>query len=211
MSLSVGDEEAIVHANRRRFYDVLDIDPGCIAIPRQVHGDVVLQISDPGLYESCDALVTDRAGVYLTVSVADCLPIFLFDPVRLVVAAVHSGWKGSVRRILSKTLSLLQDRCGSQTGDVLAFIGPGSGSCCYEVGDDVASQFDPGYSTRDPDRKARLDLKAFNRDLLIHAGVPPGQVEISDRCTICLPELFHSYRRDGQRSGRMMGVIGMRR
>ncbi len=207
-SFRVGDDAELVRENRKRFLSILGIQDSALAIPGQVHGDSVRFVTETGRYEECDALVTDRRGVALSVSVADCLPIFLFDPKNCLAAAVHSGWRGTRLGILSKAIRMLVER-SSRAGDILAFVGPGAGSCCYEVGEEVAVQFQPVFVARNDAGRARLDLRAANRAMLAAAGISDGNIEISDSCTICNPEFLHSYRRDGARSGRMMGVIGL--
>ena len=108
LSFSVGDDEVNVKENRHRFFSSVGIGIEMLAIPRQVHGEVVRAVDGPGIFEQTDALVTNSCNVSLCVSIADCLPIFIFDPVTLSLAAVHSGWRGSCARILSKAIALMQ-------------------------------------------------------------------------------------------------------
>jgi len=93
--------------------------------------------------------------------------------------------------------------------NIFAFIGPSAGVCCYEVGDNVASRFEEKYIVHRNNNTLYLDLKLFNKDLMLINGIDECRIEISDYCTICNPDLFHSYRREGNNSGRMMGVIGI--
>lgn len=208
LSFRVGDAEENVRLNRALFFDTLKISEAELAIPQQVHSGVVKVAYAPGRYEHCDALVTVRRRVFLSVSVADCVPIFLFEPKKKVVAAVHAGWRGTQARIAATTIEVMHREFGCDPTEMIAFIGPSARSCCYEVGKDVATQFEPRFIAEDRGRLL-LDLLACNVSQLLERGVPGSSIEASPHCTICTPDVYHSYRRDGQRSGRMLGVLGL--
>ncbi len=210
LSYNVGDNDGHVNKNRELFFGQLQIPLNRLAFPGQVHGNKVTRVYEPGKVDQCDGLVTSEKNVYLAVSVADCLPIFLYDPAHHAVAAIHSGWKGSRLRILSLAIKKMMSEFDSQPAQLLAYIGQSAGVCCYEIGEDVAVQFGNEYVERSPGKKPHLNLKKYNRDLLTSEGVGPANVEIVSDCTICNPTKYHSYRRDGAISGRMMGVIGLK-
>jgi YfiH family protein len=210
LSFRVGDDEDAVRLNRRRFFGALGLGEESLAIPQQVHGDTVRVALAPGAYPDCDGLVSDREGVYLVISVADCVPVFAYDAVRGAVGAFHAGWRGSKLAIVARGIALMRAQFGSAPQNIRAVIGQSAGPCCYEVGEEVAADFDERFVLRKPGERPRLDLHGLNRDLLLSSGVPPGQIELLASCTICHPEEFHSYRRDRDLSGRMMGVIGRR-
>lgn len=210
LSFNVGDAAKNVETNRRLFFGELNVPIERVAFTRQVHSDTVHAVDVAGSYETCDALVTDRSGLFLAISVADCLPILLYDPATKCIGAVHAGWRGSRKAILTSAVEMLKAQYNANPEDIVAFIGPSAGKCCYEVGEEVAAEFPAKYVDRFKKSKPHLDLKLFNKDLLLRSGVADGGIEVSDYCTICSEEMFHSYRRDGSRSGRMMGVIGMR-
>ncbi len=209
LSFSVGDDEASVRENRRRVFSALGVSVDALAIPRQVHSAVVARVDSPGPVAGTDALVTNTPGLYLCVTVADCVPILLYDSPHRAVAAVHAGWRGSAAGILTLALKLMRSAFGTRAEDLRAYIGPAAGGCCYEVGSEVADQFPAAYVTNHHGSR-RLDLKAFNADTLRAAGVDPARIEASPLCTITERSLLHSYRRDGPQSGRMMAVIGIR-
>ena len=210
LSYNVGDEEERVARNRVRFFSSLNVPQEALAFPRQVHSGVVRLVRSPGPVPDCDAVMTDALGLFLAISVADCLPILLADPVRHAIAAVHSGWRGSAQKIAASAVRLLKAELGSEPRDILAYLGPSAGVCCYEVSSELAGEFDPAF-VRKSEGKARphLDLKELNRNLLVKSGLRVEHIEVSPHCTICSPALFHSYRRDGKKSGRMLAVIGM--
>ena len=185
-----------------------------------------------------DGLMTDRPGLLLAVLVADCLPILLVDARQRVVAALHCGWRGTARRLTEKAVGRMRLEYGSRTKDLWAAIGPGIRACCYQVGEEVVEEFASQFRyaeklletrTRPPSpleikhsvmlftsarsanrREVYLDLVQANVGQLREAGVPAKHIDSQAPCTSCHPELFFSHRRDAGRTGRMMGVIGVR-
>jgi len=170
-----------------------------MATLKQVHSATVLEAAEPGLIGEGDALVTKKTGMPVSVRTADCYPILLADARTHVVAAVHAGWRGTHARIVCETLQQM----GSHAADVYAAIGPGIGACCYEVGEEVAGLF--GHEGR-----AKIDLAAANRYLLLSVGVPASRIETLGGCTQCDASLFHSFRRDREKAGRMISFIAAR-
>jgi hypothetical protein len=207
LSFSVGDDEANVRRNREIFLGALNINLHELAIPRQVHSATVRVVHEPGTYPACDALITATPRVFLCVSIADCVPILLFDRGKRVVAGVHAGWRGTAGKIVEKTVATMVQEYGTRPENIVGFVGPSASVCCYEVGDDVAEQFDPQHAERTKG-KARLDLKGANLDQLLRAGARRDAVEISPLCTIHETSL-HSFRRDNSKSGRMLATIGL--
>jgi YfiH family protein len=207
-SYRVGDRPENVKRNREIFFGSLGIRTNDLAIPGQVHGTTVLRADNPGSYAECDGLITATRGVFLCVSVADCVPILLFDPGVPALAAVHAGWRGTVGRIAEVAVRAMEREFGVKPGRLLAYLGPAAGSCCYVVGEEVSSRFEPRFVRR-VEEGATLDLKGANREQLLEVGVPTGQMETSPFCTISESAQFHSFRREGDRSGRMIAVIGL--
>jgi YfiH family protein len=205
LSYNVGDDQAIVEINRTAFFSQLGISRNELAIPLQSHSENVRKVDVPGEYKNCDALVTNACNVALAVTVADCVPVLLFDPVKKAIGAIHAGWRGTSNAIVKRALHKMQEEFKTETENVLAFIGPSAGVCCYEVSEDVAVKFE--NKTVPFNRKICIDLKKENTSQLHQMGVIEGNIEISNHCTICETQLFHSYRRDGKNAGRMMAVI----
>ncbi|MFO0774611.1 MAG: peptidoglycan editing factor PgeF [Nitrospiraceae bacterium] len=187
---------------------------------KQVHGTDALVVSDAmpstDLVErGWDALVTDRVGVCLTIKTADCVPVLLHDTRRGVIAAIHAGWRGAVAGILPKTLETMRSRFGSAEADVQVAIGPSAGVCCYEVDAPVLARVREDYpnwrqvverhdAARD---RAHLHLHALLTHQAETAGVAAERVHRAKDCTICQPERFFSYRREGQARGTMISGI----
>lgn len=209
LSFRVGDAEDNVRNNREVFFGALGIGLHELAIPDQVHGSTVVFARQAGAYPGTDGLVTTVARVFLCVTVADCVPLLMIDPVAHAVAAVHAGWRGTVAGIAAAAVERLREECAAVPDRIVAYLGPSAGICCYEVSEDLASRFDNRFVRRD-DSRISVDLKMANRHQLIESGLRPEHIETSPHCTISEPALFHSYRRDRDRSGRLMAVIGLK-
>jgi len=161
--------------------------------------------------EECDALITNQKNIMLTILTADCVPILLFDKKQNVIAVVHAGWKGTEKRILSKTVDKMRDFFDSNPKDILASIAPSIGKCCYEVDWNVAKHFkniENAYENRD--EKQMLDLPYINNVQLLEAGLDEHHIELSNICTACEVEKYFSYRKEKGCSGRFMSMIGLK-
>jgi YfiH family protein len=209
LSFNVKDSVQNVEMNRRLFFDTIKIKQSDIAFTTQIHSDIVTVVQSAGIYPNCDGLVTNKKDLFLSISVADCVPVFLYDCSKHVIAAIHSGWRGSKNKIILKAIEIMGKKFSSHTKDIFAYIGYSASKCCYEVGSDVAFQFEKKYYQEKNGNKFLLDLKSFNFDILVESGVPKEQIEVSEFCTICSSNFLHSYRRDGKDAGRMFGIIGI--
>ncbi len=209
MSFSTGDDEKIVAENRKAFFNALGLSGDKIAVQKQIHSDIVKYVTCGGMNGESDAMITNRSNLGLAISTADCTPVFIYDPENEVIAAVHSGWRGTVKKILLKTLQRLVDDFDSNPGKLITYIGPSISRKNYEVGNEVADLFDEKYKTKKAD-KYLLDVSGANYDMLINFGLQKNNIETSSLCTYEEKELLHSYRRDGIKSGRSMGIIALR-
>jgi YfiH family protein len=187
-----------------------------------------------------DGMITATPGLLLAIQTADCLPVIVVDTRRHAVGVFHAGWRGTVKRIVEKGVGEMVRCFGSRPRDLRAAIGPGIQGCCYEVGEEVRTKFESQFEyagrlfrevkESDPVRerypllfltarapghgelpaKIYLDLVEANRQQLVAAGVPKKNIETSLLCTNCRPELLFSYRAEKGKTGRMMGVAGVR-
>ena len=210
MARSVGDDAAHVAANWRRLGTRFDgMDPVYL---KQVHGNTVAVLDGvatggaPCLPGEADAVVTDRPGYLLTILVADCQAVMLYDPVRSVIANIHSGWRGSIANIIGRTVAVMQERFACRPADVLAGIGPSLGPCCAEFVNFRSEIPDALWSYRVSEN--HFDFWALSRDQLIDAGLRPSHIEVGGICTRCRSDLFFSYRA-AKVTGRMAAVIGL--
>ncbi|MBN2202163.1 peptidoglycan editing factor PgeF [bacterium] len=204
LGLNTEDDPDSVRENWVKFCVAAELDRDRAAFARQDHGDAVAVVETARVYEDSDALVTQSTDVVLFIQVADCVPVFLFDPERRAVGLAHAGWRGSAKDIAGKTAAAMTARFGSDPGRMSACIGPSIGPCCCEVGPDAAERFSPRYL-----QGSRLDLRAVNRDALIAAGMAPDAIHISRLCTVCHKDWFFSHRGDGGKTGRMAAMIGL--
>ncbi len=188
---------------------------------RQVHGARVVEASEAAGAEA-DAVVgrmppdPSSAPIAVGVRVADCVPVLLADRTTGAVAAVHAGWRGVVAGVVAAGVAGLVARGEGRSSDVVASIGPCIGPCCFEVGVDVAeaiARASGGSSVvaRPTGAKAYVDLRSAVRAQLALAGVGGARVDDVDGCTKHEPSRFHSFRRDGANSGRMLAAIVARR
>jgi polyphenol oxidase len=171
-----------------------------LATARQVHSNHVLLVGAPGPQGEGDALITNQPGIGLAIRTADCLPILMVDSRTRAIAAVHAGWRGVVSEIAPRTVEAMTQHFGSKPEDLVVAIGPGIGRCCFEVGPEVAAQFELSGRTK-------VDLVATTCRQLGRNGVRLGQILTSGLCSYCDSELFESYRRDREAAGRMTAMI----
>jgi YfiH family protein len=210
VGLNTSDLLEHVEENRRRFFSSLGIDPDQVSSSHQVHGDRILTVTKPGRFEGYDALMTNRPHHFLTVTVADCTPILIYDAGQQAVAAIHAGWRGTVARIVEKTVQAMQDQFSSRPAQCFAYVGTSIDQGSFEVGDEVAEQFDEIHKVFDPQRqKFLIDLKAANVTQLKNAGIPASQIGVSPYSTVTHNQDFFSYRIEKGNTGRMVAVIGL--
>lgn len=181
-----------------------------LATLKQIHSDRVIEADRAGCLGEGDALITNHPGILLSIRTADCLPILMADPRNRAVAAVHAGWRGVVQEITSKTIEAMTARFGTDPAELVIGIGPGIGCCCFEVGAEVATQFAHFFPERsDLSGRGRVDLLETTRRQVRRNGVKAGLLATAELCTSCQAGQFHSYRRDRDRAGRMVSVIGI--
>ena len=214
LGYTVGDNPQNVTKNLEILSDALEIGKSKIVFPKQTHSaNIGIVKSDQDIFPDTDALITNIPGICIGVRTADCVPILLFDPIQKVVAAIHSGWKGTIQKISAKTIEKMQRLFGSKPENIIASIGPSIGPEVYEVGPEVIEQFHAEFGTdhivapiKDTD-KGLLDLWKVNKIILQESGIPKHQIEVAEMCTYSNPELFYSARRDSVKCGRLASGI----
>lgn len=216
-----GDDPDHVRENCRRFLSAIGAG-STLAKTNQVHGDGVRVITTADQLEDicgkvdyeADALVTALPGVALMVTVADCVPILLYDPVRRVVAAIHSGWRGTAAGVVTRTVERMVDVYNCRPGDILAAIGPSIGPEHFETHEDVPNAMMAALATPalqfiqiKENGKFSVDLKGLNRLRLEQAGLSPDHIAVSTECTACNEERYWSHRKMGNNRGTMAAAI----
>ncbi|MDP2365158.1 MAG: peptidoglycan editing factor PgeF [Ignavibacteria bacterium] len=209
LSYSVGDDESIVDNNRKEFFKALGLTIENVGYQRQIHSDIIKVIGCGGDNGESDALITDKKNLGLAITVADCTNIFIYDKKSKVIAAVHSGWRGTEQKILNKTLEKLKKNFSSTPESLFIYIGASISQANYEVGSEVAEKFDSKFVSR-INEKLYLDVSGINYQMLLDFGVPKNQIQKSELCTYEFKNLLHSYRRDSSDSGRSIGVIAIK-
>ena len=208
LSFKVGDDRENVRRNRKIFFTHLNISENSLVFQQQTHSGNSVYAAKPGFIKDNDSIYTDVKNLFLCVTLADCLPVFLYHHSG-VVAAVHSGWKGSCKKIVYKTVRKLTGHFGLNAEELLVYIGPGLSVDNFEVGKEVAELFRKDV-IKERTGKLYLDNKLENLFQLTEAGISQNNIEISELCTYEEKNMFHSYRRDKETSGRMIGLIGIK-
>jgi hypothetical protein len=190
---------------------------GRLATCRQVHGTDVRRVAEAERrwYDACDGLVTETPGAPLAVFTADCVPIVMWAPVAGTLAVLHAGWRGTLEKIVAAGVSAMAENPAARPQEIMVFLGPAVGPCCYPVGEDVCRAANDAFGRRagqvliEDAGRVCLDLYRANDLAAQEAGVLPENVYGVAACTSCRSDLFASYRREGDAAGRMMAVASI--
>lgn len=222
MGRSTADDPENVEENYKRILSALDLNDRSKYMTKQVHSNIVRFVDEnvdegtDNYIDGEDGLVTNRTDVTLITYYADCVPLFFYDPVQKAGGVVHSGWKGTSKRIGLKAVEKMTEVFGSKPSDIIAGIGPCASGCCYEIDQAVIDLFDwlgeslNNYLTPTTQGKFLIDLKGINKDIMLSAGIRSENIEISDHCTMCQNDLFFSYRKEKPKSGRMAAIFALK-
>jgi len=175
---------------------------------KQIHGDDIL-IAQGGAksVKGCpdaDAYITNEKNLPIAIRTADCVPIFIYDEQHQAIGLAHAGWRGTYKAIGVKTVQRMQEKYSSQLSDLKVFLGPSIRQCCYQVGEEFRHYF-PDH-VKDREGHLYVDIVGVNRDQLIKAGIPSENIVDSGICTCCDKNYF-SFRRDGEKAGRMISLM----
>jgi hypothetical protein len=210
-----GDSSEVFEQNRILLAEKLMIKPDQLVFPRQTHTNCVAEILDipEAEIKETDALVTNKTGICLCVQTADCVPILLFDPVKNVIAAVHAGWRGTVKKIAEIAVQRMEQNYGSLPENIIAAIGPSISPEIYEVGDEVVEEVKLSIPNaeivlqQNNTGKFHLNLWEANRQVLLGNGLQPKNIEILGECSFSESEKYYSARKEGIETGRMVSGI----
>jgi len=212
MSLSRGDTWENVELNRSLFLNELNITESELAQGIQISGDGIKLVEAPGKYSDCDAMITSSDNVYLSILTADCIPVLMWSEDKPVVAAVHSGWRGSELDLLGHTIQILKDSFDISSTAINVVVGPGLSQENFEVGPEFKDKFPPKYLQElKHTNQIHFDNNTYLKDAAIKQGVPESKIEILDYCSYRDENLFFSHRRDKGETGRMLSVIGIKK
>ena len=215
LAFHVGDDPSLVEIR----HEVLACHSGydCMSLVhmRQIHSDIVHVVGDDDSFTTppeCDALVTDKRNTPLMVMVADCAPVLFYDAKRKVIAAAHAGRAGALNEIVVKTVQKMEKEFRCKPKDIFVSIGASIGSCCYEVGQEIAQEAHAkgfAYALLETEGRYFLDINKILRTQLTGCGIEEKHLEISGKCTACDTKKYFSYRAEGK-TGRFSGVIMLR-
>ncbi len=224
LSFTRGDNQDDVTENFRRFCQAIGVDYRNVVVSAQEHHTVVRAVTKAdcgrGIVRECgytdvDGLMTNVPGVVLCTQYADCVPLLFADPVRRVVAASHSGWKGTVAQIGAVTIERMREEYGCDPKDIVVCIAPSIGPCCFEVDSPVYEEFaklsfaDETILHDDKNGKYHIDLWEVNRRIVLSAGVLPEHITVTDICTKCHSDVFWSHRVTGPERGSLAAFIAI--
>lgn len=211
----------------KSFFNALKIPFDRTVMMRQEHGNLIKRVGEeeagsgrhPVTYlEGVDGIYTGEKDVYLVIHTADCVPILIYDPKNRIVAAAHAGWPGTVKLIGQKMVERLAAECNSQPKDLICYLGPAIGPCCYANNHnqerlELFQQTFPKEAgvIKEKDGDFTVNLKSANLWQLREAGVLEENIEICGLCTYCRDDLFPSHRREKEsRDSNILAVIGMK-
>ena len=190
-----------ISKNRKKFLNKLGVDSNSLVSANLIHGNTIQTVTTSNAGKTIaktDGLITDNKNLFLSITVADCLPIFLYDFKKEIIGLIHGGWRSLAKDILPLAIRKLTNDFNSKPGNILTGIGPGISQCHYEVKEDVLAKFKsfPTHIFTRRNGKTFLDLKKIAEFQLLNSGVKKGNIEISPECTYCFPNKYFSYRRD---------------
>lgn len=218
LSFTRGDEVSSVFANFDRIGEILGASREQFVLSHQTHTDNIRIVTSadagsgltkPLGYENVDGLITNEKRLALSTFYADCVPIYLVDPVKKVIGLCHSGWKGTVQKIGGKTVRLMQESFGCNPADICGGIAPSICQDCYEVSEDVIEEIKKTFpDTKDlfyqkENGRYQLDLWKACEETLLEAGLNPANIEVTDICTCCNPDYLFSHRASKGKRGNL--------
>ena len=223
-SFTRGDNRDDVLENYARMAQALNVEREKMVLTYQTHTVNIRQVTenDAGKgvvrerdYTDIDGLITDVPGITLVTFFADCVPLYFLDPVHRAIGLSHSGWRGTVKGMGRVTAEAMKKVFGSRPEDLIACVGPSICSSCYEVGPEVAQEFEHAFDKKyhssilekKADGKYQLDLWKANQIVLEEAGLKREHISVTNICTHCNPELLFSHRRSAERRGNLCAFL----
>ena len=212
----------MVNKNYKNLCISLGLDENKMIRAKQTHTDNIKIVSKneigifPENLDDVDGLITDEKNLVLSLVFADCIPLIFYDPIKKVISNVHSGWKGTTKKIGGKAANIMIECFGCNPKDIICCIGPSIGKCHFEVEENVFNIFKQKFQDIDlmkyvvqNNEKFYIDTVGINRLVLEKNGLLPENIIQSDICTVCNSKYTHSFRKDKEISGRMTAVIGL--
>lgn len=227
LSFARGDRKENVRENFQRIAHAVGFSEEKMVFTHQTHTTNVRKVTEEDWgkgfsrerdYSDVDGLITNVPQTVLTTFYADCVPIYLVDPVKKAIGLCHSGWRGTVGRISQVTIARMQEEYGSDPKDILAAVGPSICQNCYEVSGDVIEQFQDSFREKywkelfyqKENGKYQLNLWKANEIILEEAGITKEHISVTDICTCCNPQLLYSHRASKGQRGNLAAFLMIR-
>lgn len=222
MGYSTLDDKKLIYENRAIVLNEFNLGIDRMVSSDQIHGIKVVEVTDfKKDYGECDGLFTVEKNTVLCMYFADCTPLFFWDAKKRAGGLVHAGWRGTCNGIGRESINFMAEKYGSRPEDITVIIGPSIGHCCFEVGTEVAREFEEkldkkitsgnitlkSKTSKESAPKYLINLKKINYNILTNCGISPDNILTHEICTCCRRELFFSYRRDNRDTGRMAGLF----
>ncbi|MEX0685907.1 MAG: peptidoglycan editing factor PgeF [Balneolales bacterium] len=198
-----------VEYNREQWLNALGLSNKPLCIGKQVHSNQVNIATDSTYQQNTDGLITTNTNLALGIFVADCAAVLIADKENKVIAAIHAGWRGAINGIIRVAITKMTT-VGADVRLIKAFVSPCISQTAFEVGYEVAEMFPQDFVDYKTYSKPHIDLRKFLTQELIEAGLKKQNIESHQACTFTESDRFHSYRRDKEKSGRMMAIISMK-
>ena len=186
---------------------MVNLDSSKLVTINQIHSPEILIVDSPGFYDPADGIINKGGNLVCSIKVADCLPVFFINDKSKTIGLVHAGWRGISSGIIERFVNGIKV-CNENIIDFYVLIGPSIQPCCFEIMDDVLDHFDSKFYTLMKNNKYRVNLQAWTVDQLIKFGFSKEKISNINKCTFCMDDLYHSFRRDGPNSGRMYALAG---
>ncbi|SFA77893.1 conserved hypothetical protein [Acetitomaculum ruminis DSM 5522] len=226
LSFTRGDKKESVYENFKRVADTFGMHEGDIVCSKQTHTDNIriVTVGDKGKgvtkeldYDDVDGLICNQKGILLAGFFADCVPVFLFDPEKNCIGIIHSGWRGTVKKIGKKAVEIMEKEFYCNKDNIIAGIGPSICKECYEVSHDLYDEFSKVYSEKILNKlfekkengKYLLDLWLANKYNLLESGLLEENIEITDICTCQNKDILFSHRATGGKRGNLGAFISL--
>jgi len=212
MKLELSDLDVQNMQNRKIFFNKLGIDINNIISANQIHKNNVVVVTKKNkgqIITGTGGLITNKKNLFLTVTIADCVPIYFFDEKKIIIGLAHADWRGVVKNISKLLIDKMINKFNSRPEDIIAYIGPHLQKCHFEVKEDVLSQFKSEYVIKE-NNLITVDLLSMIKKQLLSQGIMADNISSSSECTYCDEDKYFSYRRDKpEKIKAMIAFIGI--
>lgn len=221
ISTTRGDDPESIAENKRRIAGAIGVDVDSMTFTHQTHTTnvaVVKETDRGGRFLETDGMITNVPGICLVTFYADCVPLYLVDPVKKAIGMSHSGWRGTVGKMGKVTVQKMVEEYGCNPADIVAAIGPSICQDCYEVSEDVIDEFKKYFDEnlwgdlfyQKENGKYQLNLWRANEEVFLEAGIKKNHIAVTNVCTHCNPEILFSHRTSGFNRGNLSAFLALK-